>query len=203
MVIKLPSLSIHRRFDGGFVLAEIILSSGAFATVTIALLLGFTSLERNYTASTDFALNHSDEMRISDYLALDLRRALSVQAAQNNTTINIPNYYDDSHNPRMPTLDGHGGVYYGTSGSFVSIHYYLSGDTIYRQEGTTPGTALATNVADFVFDITDSGKVVTTRITFKPSFSATGASSAATAATSFYNTTLLRNNRVDIQSGVY
>jgi hypothetical protein len=187
----------------GFVLAEIVFSAGAFAMVTVALLLGFSSLERNYSASTDFALNHSDEMRISDYLALDLRRALSLHASQNDTTINIPDYYDNARTPRMPTLDGHGGVYYGATGSFVSIRYYLSGGTIYRKEGNLAGVALATNVADFVFDVTDSGKVVTTKITFKPTFVATGASSAAKTGTSFYNTTLLRNNRIDIQSGVY
>lgn len=189
--------------SGGLVLSEVMVAVGIFSVVSMVLLMGFTSLERNYAASSDFAINHADEMRISDYLAQDLRRAISVQAAQNDTIINIPNYYDSSGNPRTPTLDGHGGVVYGPSGSSVRIHYYLSGSQIYRQENDGPAVALATNVADFVFDITDLSKVVTTRITFKPIYRVSGASPDAIAGTAFYNTTLLRNNRTDIPSGVY
>jgi len=187
----------------GFVLSELMVSTSVFSAVSMVLLMGFTSLERSYTASGDFAINHADEMRISDYLAQDLRRAISVQAAQNNTTIYIPNYYDSSGNPRTPTLDGQGGVVYGPAGSSVRVHYYLSGSKIYRQQDTAPAVALADNVADFVFDVTDLSKVVTTRITFKPIFRVSGASPDAIAGTAFYNTTLLRNNRTDIPSGVY
>jgi type II secretory pathway component PulJ len=174
-----------------------------FSAISLGLLMGFISLERNYTATSDFALNHADQMRISDYLALDLRRALSLDAAQNDTTIYIPSYYDQTGQPQTPTLDGTGGVYYGAAGSSVSVHYYLSGGTIYRQQdGGTP-VALAVNVQDFVFDVTDSGKVVSTRITFNPTFGSGRASSDATAATAFYNTTLLRNTRTDNHIGVY
>lgn len=203
MVTKFGRCAVRLRCTSGFALSEVMVSCCIFSAISLVLLMGFTSLERNYAASTDFAINHADEMRISDYLALDLRRALSVQAAQNNTTISIPNYYDSSGNPQVPTLDGHGGVNYGASGSSVQIHYYLFGSTICRQEGSAPAVPLATQVADFVFDVTDSGKVVTTRITFKPTFKSSGASAAAVTATAFYNTTLLRNNRTDVQSGVY
>ena len=164
--------------------------------------MGFTALERNYTAATDFALNHADQMRISDYLALDLRRALAVTAATNDTTIQIPSYYDGNNNPQTPTLDGTGGVYYGASGSYVSVRYYLSGSTIYRRQGNGVPVPLAINVQDFIFNVTDSGKVVSTRITFNPSFT-NHTSTAATAATAFYNTTLLRNTRTDNHIGVY
>jgi type II secretory pathway component PulJ len=192
-----------QRCRGGFVLGELSISIGIFSIVSIALLMGFTSLERSYAASSDFAINHADEMRISDYLAQDLRRATSLQPAQNDTTLYLPNYYDSSRNPRTPTLDGHGGVVYGPSGSSVRVHYYLSGGKIFRQQDDAPAVALANNVSDFVFDVTDLGKVVTTRITFRPIYKVSGASSDAITATAFYNTTLLRNNRTDISSGVY
>ena len=165
--------------------------------------MGFTALERNYAATNDFTQNHADEMRISDYMALDLRRAISVQAARNDTTIHIPSYYDQSGNPRTPTLDGQGGVIYGASGSSVTVHYYLLAGTIYRQQDNAAAIPLAVNVQDFVFDVTDAGKVVTTHITFNPTFNSSGASAAAIAATAFYNTTLLRNSRTDIESSVY
>ncbi len=188
---------------GGYAVSELIVASSIFCSISMGLLMGFTALERNYAATTDFTHNHADEMRISDYMAMDLRRAIAVQAARNDTTIFIPAYYDDTGSPRTPTLDGEGGVIYGASGSSVRVHYYLMAGTIYRQQANAAPTPLAVNVQDFVFDVTDSGKVVTTRITFNPTFNSKGASAAATTATAFYNTTLLRNSRTDIESSVY
>lgn len=200
------SIAGHRRNKrgaAGFSLAEVMVSSLIFSAITSGLLMGFTALEHNYSATSDFALNHADQMRISDYLALDLRRALSVEAARNDTSIYIPNYYDVSGNPQTPILDNNGGVYYGALGSSIKVHYYLSGGTIYRQKGDASPIALATNVQDFVFDVTDAGKVVSTRITFNPTFGSGRASGDPMAATAFYNTTLLRNKRTDNQIGVY
>jgi len=187
----------------GFAISELIVSTSIFCSISLGLLMGFTSLERNYVATSDFSVNHADEMRISDYMALDLRRAVSVQAAKNDTTIYIPAYYDQTGNPQTPALDGQGGVFYGASGSSVKVHYYLMAGTIYRQQDNAPALPLAVNVQDFTFDVTDAGKVVTTQITFNPTFNSGGASAAATTATAFYNTTLLRNSRTDIQSSVY
>jgi type II secretory pathway component PulJ len=198
------------RFNrNAFVLVEMLISVVIFTVICMGLVMGMISLERNFVATTDFATNHADAIRISDYLALDLRRALTVSAAQNNTTITIPSYYDANGFPQMPTLDGSGGVYYGSAISSISVHYYLFGGTIYRQEGTNPTVAIAENVRDFIFDVTDSGKVVTTRITFDSTFTRAGASAAdlglpgTSPATAVYNTTLLRNDRTDIVSGVY
>jgi type II secretory pathway component PulJ len=191
------------RSNAGLVLLDLLISSLLFAMISVALLMGFIALARNYAATTDFATNHADEMRISDYMAMDLRRALVVQAAQNDTTIYIPPYYDATGAAQLPSLDGSGGVYYGTAGSSVKVHYYLSGGTIFRQQDNARPLALAVNVQDFVFDVTDAGKVVNTRITFNPTFVSGRASADATAATAFYNTTLLRNTRTDNQIGVY
>lgn len=194
-----------------FTLPEVMIATLIFSAVSLGLLMGFTSLERCFAATTDFATNHSDEMRISDYLALDLRRALSVQSTQNDTTIFIPRYYDDAGAPQTPTLDGKGGVIYGTAGNSVRVRYYLSGGTIYREQANWPlvispissTIPVAEDVKDFIFVVTDLGKVVTTKITFNPTFRLDGATAAATAATAFYNTTLLRNTRTDTGTSVY
>lgn len=193
----------HLPRTAALALAEVMFSTIIFAAVSLGLILGFIALERNYAGTTDFATNHADQMRISDYLALDLRRALAVQAAHNDTTIYIPTYYGADGQPQTPVLDGNGDVYYGTAGSTLPVHYYLSGGTIFRQQGTATPTALAVNVQDFVFDVTDAGKVVSTRITFNPTFTSGRASADATAATAFYNTTLLRNARTDMNVSVY
>ncbi|HEY3663874.1 MAG TPA: hypothetical protein VGL24_12045 [Chthoniobacterales bacterium] len=184
----------------GFLLPEMFIAMSIFTAISIALLMGFTSLERNFVATTDFATNHTDAMRISDYLALDLRRALTIQSTQNNTVITIPTYYDANGQPEMPHLDNAGGVAYdGTH----QIRYYLLNGAIYRQEGVAPAAAIAENVSDFLFTVTDLGKVATTQITFNPMFRSVGASQSAVAATAVYNTTLLRNSRTDIASSVY
>jgi prepilin-type N-terminal cleavage/methylation domain-containing protein len=187
----------------GFTITELSISVAIFSIVSIGLLMGFTSLERSYTATNAYTINHADQLRISDYLAVDLRRAVAVQAAQNDTSIYIPSYYDASGAVQTPTLDGNGSVYYGDKGSSIKVRYYLSDGSIYRQEGNGPAVVLAGNVQGFVFDVTDIGKVVKTKITFNPRFASAGASTAATASTAFYNTTLLRNTRTDVVSGVY
>jgi len=68
----------------GYVVSELIVASSIFCSISLGLLMGFTSMERNYPATTDFTQNHADEMRISDYMAMDLRRAIAMQAASNN-----------------------------------------------------------------------------------------------------------------------
>lgn len=187
----------------GFLLPDLMFSILIFSGITLSLLMGFVSLERCFAATTDFATNHADAVRISDYLALDLRRALSVVAGQNTTTLTIPSYYDATGGPQMPTLDGTGGVTYGATASPITIQYYLSGSTIYRRLGAEPAVPIAENVQDFLFTVTDSGKVVTTRITFSPTFTSRGSTANAIAGTAICNTTLLRNSRTDIASGVY
>ena len=174
-----------------------------FSAISLALMMGFISLERNFAATTDFATNHTDSVRISDYLALDLRQALTVQSSTNNTVITIPAYYDSNGNPQTPQLDGDGGVYYGASGSSVQVRYYLANGTIYRQKGSETAIAIAENVSDFNFTVTDLGKVANTRITFQPIFRSAGASQSVIDATAVYDTILLRNTRTDTNSGVY
>lgn len=229
----------------GFTLVEIMMSTVVFSTISLGLLMGFISLKRNYAATTDFAINHADQMRISDYMALDLRRAVAVNADTDEIT--IPIYYDATGKiPLLPALDGAGGIFYtatdmsgktirtgsgppspalGTDGEYyvdqtayalygpkvagvwgsstalgVTIHYYLLGGTIYRQEGSAAPVALAVDVSDFNFKIDDSDqKVLKTTITFNPTFRSGG----TTVASTFYNKTLLRNSRRDMVSGVY
>src|SRR5450432_3690880 len=148
--------------EAGYLLVELVVALSIFSAISLALVMGFTSLERNLAATTDFATNHTDAVRISDYLALDLRRALSLVTTPNDTTISIPAYYDASGNPQMPQLDGEGGVYYGSINSVVQMRYYLFNGTIYRQQDSATPVAIAENVADFNFSVTDLGKVVTT-----------------------------------------
>jgi prepilin-type N-terminal cleavage/methylation domain-containing protein len=184
-----------------FTLVEMMFAIAIFSATSAALLASFISLKRSYGATTDFAINHADQMRISDYLAMDFRRAVKVDPpTQNDVSIYIPCYYDatPAHDVQTPVLDGKGGVYYGVKDSTVKIHYYLSGGAIYRKQGDEAPVALAVDVQDFVFDTSDLGKVIKTSIRFKPNFRSANVSDEIAQGTAFHNTTLLRNNR-----GVY
>ncbi len=182
---RLLKLSRGKAAEGGFTLVELMIASSIYIGVTAGLLTGFTSLLRNYEAVKQYSTHHADEMRISDYLALDFRRALAVPAvAQNSVTIEIPSY---SQNPTL----NQGKIRYGSSN--IIVRYYLSNDgSIYRQEDSNPAVKVADNVADFIFLATpyDLGKVIKTTITFKPIFRSTGAPRDPT---TFHNRILLRN----------
>jgi len=202
----------HRK--AGFTLAEIMVCMAAFSVVSVALLLSSTSLRRSATAVNDYSADHASQMRLSDYIAMDLRRSISVGtlSTPNNVSMVIPQYMPTpapSATPRptpyTPQLDGNGGIYYGplppptgalSTNCTVAVSYYLQGDTIYRMEGNAPPIALADRVKDFAFTASsaDNNKVIETTITFEPRFKSSGASAAAIAGTTFRNRTLLRNN---------
>src|SRR5436853_7030674 len=88
--------------QAGYTVTELIVSTAIFSSISLGLLMGFTSLERNYVATSDFSLNHADEMRISDYMAMDFRRAIAVQPAETETTMFISAYFDPTGNNQIP-----------------------------------------------------------------------------------------------------
>jgi hypothetical protein len=63
-------------------------------------------------AIEDYAKGQNDQMRISDYLALDLRRAFSVSISGDSAhppvtvTLTIPNYYVSANTPYDPHVTG-------------------------------------------------------------------------------------------------
>src|SRR5256886_15941040 len=116
-MVKSFSCRSFLKTQGGYVISELIVSTSIFCSISLGLLMGFTSLERNYAATSDFSLNHADEMRISDYMAMDLRRAIAAPAARDRTAIFIPAYYHPTGAPPTPSLEGHGREFYWTSGT--------------------------------------------------------------------------------------
>lgn len=193
---------MRRNRSHAFALSELIISTAIFSTVSAGLVMGFVSLKRNYAATADFATNHADQMRISDYVALDMRRAVKVEPIKvNDVNVYIPCYYDSTaaRSPQTPLLDGKGGVYYGSPTCSVKIRYYLEGSIIYRKHGDDTPEVLARDVEDFELrlvaeqDPKFQGKVVITSVKFKPTFKSSGASAEVNNATEFHNKTLLRN----------
>jgi Tfp pilus assembly protein PilW len=186
-----------RRGSAGFTLIELMISSSVALFVVAALISASIALQKCFSAQDDYAVGKCDQLRLGDFLALDLRRALTVTpgAANSSTllTLTIPDYYDGSGQPRVPTIAGSTVNYSNTP---LTVTYSKSGASIFRTEGTAPATEIAGNVTDFQVTVQDLEKVVKTQITFAPRFSAK-ATTATRNATSVYNTTLLRNKRRD------
>lgn len=196
--MKLPRL-FHLRTKAGFALPDLIVSTAITAVLAAGMLVTITTLQKSSAASQHYAESQIRQARILDYVARDLRRALTVAVDTTDggerITITIPDYYDSRRRPRDPLIVG-GSIAYGSAGASIPVSYYRRAGSFYRNVNGTE-TVLASDVADFVADFTDSGKqTVSVTITFVPRYRfseeqvhALREGSAATI------TTLLRNKR--------
>ena len=179
-----------------FTLLEVLFAGAVSGLATTAVFSAATTMQRCFVGAEDYALAKTDQARLSDYIALDLRRALSVTAGAGGgviMTVRIPNYYDGSGQPRTPTITNYV-ANYGDPAQPVTVVYRKQGASIYRQENGATSREIAGNVEDFQIAVQDLGKVVKTQVTFAPRFSRTPTAEAR-AATTVFSTTLLRNQR--------
>ncbi len=216
--MKLISSRLRRL--AGFTLVEVLMATGASSIVLAGLVAGSVALQRSWMAVTDYANAENDQMRISDYLSVDMRRAVTVTPdGTGGVTVVLPNYYNSDGTPKTPSVVQQMGWPPGAkkhghhkhkniivdqastydSGVTKTVKYYkgssatIGKDTsiLYRETGGV-ATPIATDVADFNVTITDDDVLAKTQITFSPRFR-TGVNSTATAGTTYYQTTLLRN----------
>ena len=183
--------------SGAFTLIELLISTAVTSIIVAALFSGAVAMQKCFAAAEDFSNAKCEQMRVTDYLALDLRRALSVTPGTGGTILvaTIPDYYEANGAPRVPSIAGRV-VNYGNAASPATVTYTKSGSSIYRQETGGPNVEIASGVSDFQVTVQDLEKVVKTRISFAPKFQQTGTADARLA-TTVYNTTLLRNKRRD------
>ena len=187
------------RHSSAFTLIELLVGTVVGALVMGAVFSGAMAMQRCFVAAEDYAVAKTDQARLSDYIALDLRRALTVAAGSDGTTImtiKIPDYYDAYGKPRNPTLTPTA-VNYGNPAFPVTVVYKKTGSSIYRVENGGTAREIAADVSDFQLSIQDLGKVVKTQVTFAPRFKKTATAATRTAST-VYSTTLLRNKRRDL-----
>ena len=78
---------------------EMSIAMGIGTIILAGLTTASIALQRSYVAIEDLAKGQNDQMRISDYLALDMRRAYDIDTSGSSTnppfkvTLTIPNYY--------------------------------------------------------------------------------------------------------------
>ena len=173
-------------------LTEILVASAIASLMTGGLVTGAMTLQRSFIASRHHLDSQAQQMRLMDFMTLDLRRALTVQATGGQLAMTIPDYYETDGAPRDPRISG-GLAVYGTTP--VNISYYKTGTTIYRREGNKV-LALATDVSDFQLTFLDNGQSIQVGVTFLPRFQFAGKNlESVRTGTATYTNTLLRNKR--------
>jgi len=181
-----------------FTLVEMLMTLAGSAIVLTALVVGGIALQRSFAAVEGYSTSDGDELRVSDYIALDVRRALTASVDANNTlTLTIPNYYDaNNNNPKWsnahaltPSFNANGAIQYG-AGSTTIKYYKLSSSFIREVSGTA--NTIASNVSSFSVTSQDLTSSVSCSITFTPNFT-TSPGPGAVIGTTVYSNTFLRN----------
>lgn len=184
------------RRTSAFTLLEVLVAATLGSLAMAAVISGAMAIQRCFVAAEDFARGKADQTRLSDFLALDLRRAIAVTPGTDGITlltIKIPDYYDNSGTPRTPTIVNYVASY-GDPAQPVTVVYKKINGSIYRGENNAVQKEIAANVEDFQLSVQDLGKVVKAQVTFLPVFRRkTNIDSRA--ATTVFSTTLLRNKR--------
>lgn len=181
----------HFSRDKGWTITETLVAMTVSSVLAAGLMVGAYTIQKSYQASHHHVTAQAQQLRLMDYINLDLRRALTVDAQAERLRVTIPSYYDVEGNPRDPKIL-RGSAIYGDSSTV--IQYYRANGTIYREEGGTK-TALATDVSDFKLTLQDLGQSIGVSVTFLPRFQLGGGSETARSGTATYCTTLLRNKR--------
>jgi len=192
--MKLRKSTAH----GAFTLIEMLMSMAGSSIVLTALVVGGVALMRSFAAVEAYSFSDGDQLRVSDYIALDVRRALTASVDANNVlTITIPNYYDNNNtNPKWsnahaldPSFDANGAIKYANT--TTTIRYYKLSSNFIREVNGTAST-IATNVSSFQVTSQDLTSSVSCSITFSPSFMTVEGSDAVNG-TTLYSNTFLRN----------
>lgn len=205
-----------------FTLTEVIMALGLGAVVTAAALAGIVGLQRGYAASEQYGAGMADQMRLTDSLAMDLRRATGVtrDADGLGLTLTLPDFYRYDPNdtrranplPNTPVVPAdHSRALYQSAAPAPSpaprvvYRFDAARRQVTREEvpagqpnptGTAPARQdVAGNMAafpTFVFDNASTPLTAHVTVSFHPTF--------ATAATpenntiTIHNLTFLRNN---------
>lgn len=201
----------------------------AFAVgIGTIILAGFTvasvALQRSFVGIEDYTKGLNDQMRISDYLALDMRRAYSITLSGScatpplTVTMTVANFYKSADTPNDPKVSSVSGwpykkhhhhkhqniilnqvVDYAPTGSPASTtqtvtYVFDNGTNTLSRSVNGTATIIATDVKDFCVSVSDLDETANTSITFQPRFR-TVASADAVTATTYFQTTLTRNTR--------
>lgn len=190
--MKHPSVTCK----AAFTLVEMMMAMACGSFILASVLTAGSALQRSFMAVQGYSIAEGDQLRVSDYIALDCRRAISASVANNILTLTIPQYYDASGNPVTPTFDANGNIQYGAG--TVTVSYYSQNSNFMRDVTTSGVTTsasskvIASNVDSFTVSPQDLNSSVTCTITFAPRFKSL-TDPGPINGTTVYSNTFLRN----------
>ena len=147
-----------------FAHTEVLVTSAAASILLAALSTGVITLKRSLSVNLGAAESESDMLRMADYLAMDLRRAQTIQTSSDTDgnsvlTLSLPDCYesDDPSNADYRSLREativDGNVVYG-SGTPATVVYKLAGGDIRRFQSGFP-VSVVSDVDSFNLAIVD------------------------------------------------
>jgi len=215
-------ISRQRGKRRGHTLVEMMISIGVGVMILAAVVSAVVAMQTLFVATDQYYMATSDQTRVLDFIAMDLRAALSgtVSNQAQTLTLTLPDYIDYTQNPpapRSPTLSATDTVAYGSSAPPPTVVYSVTGtapnQVIQRVLTTSTGvtttvlTAAAANYQMNFFTPTNPGSVtpfalggigqpssLTALITFAPRFNRLNLTSSRTAATASMTMTM-RNHQ--------
>ncbi len=196
---------LHRRhFRAAFTLAELMMSVALSSVILGAIIVASVTVQKSIQASQDYTTGMAAQVRVLDYIGLDVRRAITVTSTGNHSfDLQIPDYYDTSKSspvPRQPTLPptakmGTSSVplYYGTG--TITVSYSQQGTNIIRSYNGTQ-TVLVSNVASIDMEANTKDPNVTVTISFIPTFHhGTAVDDSTKKVTTMTTSILMRNSQ--------
>src|SRR4051812_10215172 len=160
-----PMMISRKSLTNGFTLVEMLMTLASSSIVLAAVIVGGVALQRSFAAMEGYSIAEGDQLRVSDYIAMDCRRALSAGVDASNTlTLTIPNYYDANNgspkwanaNAVAPTFTSDGAIQY-SAGTTTIKYYALASNFIREVNGSA--NIIARNVSSFTVspqDLTSS-----------------------------------------------
>lgn len=186
----------HSHRARGLTLIELMVATAVYSILFAALAGGVVALQRSFNATEDYSKSVSDQLRILDYVARDVRRASAVSITQSSKRLDLtlPDQYANaapSRAFRTPAVSMTA-VTYGTTPGTVA--YYISDSNCIREEGGV-ARVIATDIADFqlTFDNSDP-LVVSATLTFSPQYQMQETAPARTSATLTCRATLRKKS---------
>jgi hypothetical protein len=189
----------NKRSCRAFSLVEVLVTSASSSILLASLILGGVALQRSFAAVEGYSMAGGDQLRVSDYIAMDVRRALTASVDDTNKvlTITIPNYYDANNDnpkwsnahPMAPSFAATGAVQYAAG--VTTIQYYKLASNFVRSVNGT-ANIIARNVSSFTVNPQDLSSSVSCSITFAPRFTYLPGPGPI-AGTTVYSNTFLRN----------
>lgn len=143
------------RDAAAFTLADLLIAMMLVSMVLAGTITAQFALTRSVALSDQASLGNNDAARVADYIAKDLRSALSASVSGNILTITVPDYFSSPGVPRTPSLS-YGTVQYTTTP--LTIRYLKQGYTIVREE-----SGVAKVIANWIrgFTVTDQQPATT------------------------------------------